>query len=125
VHGDWPIVAFAVISITSGCSGAHDRGSAQQTRAYTTAGLSSAKAACHEMAAHQYLRAADTINVATKQHTDQWADLAQAVRTVAWSTSWAGDVGAHMSREQASNVIRASCTRVTSQTAGAAFVWTP
>jgi hypothetical protein len=119
------IVALATISLESGCSGAHNHSEAKQTRPYTTAGLSSAKAACHQMQVHHYLRAAETINVATKQRTDQWADLAQAVRTVAWSTSWAGDVGPHMSREEASNVIRAACTRVTSQADGAAFVWTP
>lgn len=119
------IVALAAISPTFGCSGAHNGGSSQQARAYTTAGLSSAEAACDQVAAHHYLRAADAINVATKHHTDQWADLAQAVRTVAWSKSWAGDVGSHMSRGQASKVIRASCTRATSQTAGAAFEWTP
>jgi hypothetical protein len=71
------------------------------------------------MAAHRYQQAADTINVATKHHTDQWADLAQAVRTVARRKSWAGEVGPHISRERASNIIRTSCTRVASQTGGA------
>ncbi len=112
------IVALAAFSLTFGCSGADDGGAAPETRSYTTAGLSSATTACHQMAAHQYLRAADTINAATK-HTEQWADLAHAVRTVAWSKSWVGDVGLHMTREQATNLIKTTCTQVTRQTASA------
>ena len=77
------------------------------------------------MAAHEYRKAADTINVATKQHTDQWADLARAVRTVAWSKSWVGDVGPHLTREEAVQVIRNSCSQVSDQTASAPFDWTP
>lgn len=118
-------MALAAVALGSGCSGADSHGDAELRRPYTTAGLSSAKSACHQMEVHHYLRAAATINVATRQHTDQWTDLAQAVRTIAWSRSWAGDVGPHMSREEASNLIRTSCARVTRQTGGAAFAWTP
>jgi hypothetical protein len=32
------------------------------------------------MASHEYRRADNTINVASPQHTDQWADLALAGR---------------------------------------------
>src|SRR4051812_46118963 len=86
----------AMVAMASGCTDGHtsrsdregqiDDGGYQAHQLsdpYTGAGLSSAAAACGQMAAHRYLRAAGTINIATKQHTDQWAVLAQAVRTIA------------------------------------------
>jgi hypothetical protein len=91
---------------------------------FTEAGLSPADKACRQMAGHRYLKAADSINVATNQGTDQWRDLAQAVRTIAWS-SWVGDVGPQMSRAVAVEVIRSACSKVRSQDDGAGFAWSP
>ena len=117
----------AVVSIASGCTEDHTTRSDsegqlgddgyhlhQHPGPDAGAGVSSVAAACRQMAAHRYVRAADTIDVATRQHTDEWADLAQAVRTIAWSKSWAGDVGPRMSREVAVQAIRDGCSEVRS-----------
>jgi hypothetical protein len=97
----------------------------QHSGPLTDAGLSSAATACRQMAAHRYLRAAKTINLATAQHTVQWRDLAQAVRTIAWSKSWAGDIGPRMSRDVAVQVIQDGCSQVRSQGDGSSFTWSP
>lgn len=91
---------------------------------YVAAGLSVADEACQQLTAHRYLKAARTINIAARQGTRQWADLALAIRTVAW-TNWPGDVGRHLTQDQAVRVITTSCTKVSDQTDGASFEWEP